>query len=197
MVLDFLFLLELLAVISGIISVWLAKKENVILYPVGIVSVLIWVFLCFKSGLYGQALVNLFFFLMNVFGWFNWLRKNSDDLKVISIKSNSIKENSFSIVAILILTPILYLCLKPFQDPNTNLFFLFIEVFITALNFVAMWLMAWKRIENWMLWIVADILCIPLFIYNEYYLSIVQFLFFIVIAFMGHYQWKKQLIKNT
>jgi len=61
---DIFFLLELLAVISGVASVWLAKKENVLLYPVGILSVVIWIFLCFNSDLYGQSLVNLFFFLM-------------------------------------------------------------------------------------------------------------------------------------
>jgi nicotinamide mononucleotide transporter len=194
---DIFFLLELLAVISGVASVWLAKKENVLLYPVGILSVVIWIFLCFNSDLYGQSLVNLFFFLMNIFGWYNWLRKTGDNSNMINIKSNSLKENVLSVVAIFILSPILYFCLEPFQDPNTNLLFVYLEMIITAINFVAMWLIAWKRIENWMLWIVADILCIPLFIYNEYFLSVIQFIFFIVIAFMGHYQWKKQLLKNT
>ncbi|MDG2369154.1 MAG: nicotinamide riboside transporter PnuC [Flavobacteriales bacterium] len=194
---DIFFLLELLAVISGVASVWLAKKENVLLYPVGILSVVIWIFLCFNSDLYGQSLVNFFFFLMNIFGWYNWLRKTGDNSNMINIKSNSLKENVLSVVAIFILSPILYFCLEPFQDPNTNLLFVYLEMIITAINFVAMWLIAWKRIENWMLWIVADILCIPLFIYNEYFLSVIQFIFFIVIAFMGHYQWKKQLLKNT
>ena len=194
---DIFFLLELLAVISGVASVWLAKKENVLLYPVGILSVVIWIFLCFNSDLYGQSLVNLFFFLMNIFGWYNWLRKTGDNSNMINIKSNSLKENVLSVVAIFILSPVLYFCLEPFQDPNTNLLFVYLEMIITAINFVAMWLIAWKRIENWMLWIVADILCIPLFIYNEYFLSVIQFIFFIVIAFMGHYQWKKQLLKNT
>ena len=194
---DIFFLLELLAVISGVASVWLAKKENVLLYPVGILSVVIWIFLCFNSDLYGQSLVNFFFFLMNIFGWYNWLRKTGDNSNMINIKSNSLKENVLSVVDIFILSPILYFCLEPFQDPNTNLLFVYLEMIITAINFVAMWLIAWKRIENWMLWIVADILCIPLFIYNEYFLSVIQFIFFIVIAFMGHYQWKKQLLKNT
>tara|TARA_B110000438_G_scaffold270508_1_gene287684 strand:- start:434 stop:1027 length:594 start_codon:yes stop_codon:yes gene_type:complete len=194
--LDVFFVLELLAVVAGVISVWLAKKESVLLYPIGILSVVIWVFLCWKSKLYGQSIVNLFFFLMNVYGWYNWTRKKDDNSNLVVIKSNSRNENIISIFSIAILTPVLFYCLLPFQDADTHLFFVFVEVFITAMNFVAMWLIAWKRLENWILWIIADVLCIPLFIYNEYYLSIIQFVFFIVIAFMGYYEWKKQLNKK-
>ena len=131
---------------------------------------------------------------MNIYGWYNWLRKKEDNSNFVNVSSNSFRDNLISIGAVVLLIPILYFGLKPFQAADNSLFFVLVEMFITAMNFVAMWLMAWKRIENWIFWIIADILCIPLFVYNEYYLSVVQFVFFIVIAFMGYYQWKKQLI---
>jgi len=191
---DVLFVLELIAVVSGIVSVWLAKKESVLLYPIGSLSVIIWFYLCYNSNLFGQSLVNFFFLIMNIYGWYNWLRKKEDDSNFVNVSSNSFRDNLISIGAVVLLIPILYFGLKPFQAADNSLFFVLVEMFITAMNFVAMWLMAWKRIENWIFWIIADILCIPLFVYNEYYLSVVQFVFFIVIAFMGYYQWKKQLI---
>ena len=131
---------------------------------------------------------------MNIYGWYNWLRKKEDNSNFVNVSSTSFRDNLISIGAVVLLIPILYFGLKPFQAADNSLFFVLVEMFITAMNFVAMWLMAWKRIENWIFWIIADILCIPLFVYNEYYLSVVQFVFFIVIAFMGYYQWKKQLI---
>lgn len=191
---DVLFVLELIAVVSGIVSVWLAKKESVLLYPIGSLSVIIWFYLCYNSNLFGQSLVNFFFLIMNIYGWYNWLRKKEDNSNFVNVSSNSFRDNLISIGAVVLLIPILYFGLKPFQAADNSLFFVLVEMFITAMNFVAMWLMAWKRIENWIFWIIADILCIPLFVYNEYYLSVVQFVFFIVIAFMGYYQWKKQLI---
>ena len=191
---DLLFVLELIAVVSGIVSVWLAKKESVLLYPIGSLSVIIWFYLCYNSNLFGQSLVNFFFLIMNIYGWYNWLRKKEDNSNFVNVSSNSFRDNLISIGAVVLLIPILYFGLKPFQAADNSLFFVLVEMFITAMNFVAMWLMAWKRIENWIFWIIADILCIPLFVYNEYYLSVVQFVFFIVIAFMGYYQWKKQLI---
>lgn len=194
MKIDVLFVLELIAVVSGIVSVWLAKKESVLLYPIGSLSVIIWFYLCYNSNLFGQSLVNFFFLIMNIYGWYNWLRKKEDNSNFVNVSSNSFRDNLISIGAVVLLIPILYFGLKPFQAADNSLFFVLVEMFITAMNFVAMWLMAWKRIENWIFWIIADILCIPLFVYNEYYLSVVQFVFFIVIAFMGYYQWKKQLI---
>ena len=191
---DVLFVLELIAVVSGIVSVWLAKKESVLLYPIGSLSVIIWFYLCYNSNLFGQSLVNFFFLIMNIYGWYNWLRKKEDNSNFVNVSSNSFRDNLISIGAVVLLIPILYFGLKPFQAADNSLFFVLVEMFITAMNFVAMWLMAWKRIENWIFWIISDILCIPLFVYNEYYLSVVQFVFFIVIAFMGYYQWKKQLI---
>lgn len=187
-----IFFLELIAVIAGVVSVWLAKRESVLLYPIGILSVVLWVFLCYRSQLYGQAIVNLFFFLMNVYGWYNWSRKKEDSSNFVVIKSNSRFENVISIFSVFIITPILFYFLFPLKDDNTHLFFVFIDVLTTAMFFVAMWLMAWKRLENWVIWIIADVLCVPLFIYNEFYLSVIQFSLFIVIAFIGYYDWKKK-----
>ena len=191
------FIIEIIAVFSGIISVWFAKKENILLYPIGTISVLLWIYLCWIGEIYSQAVINLFFLIMNIYGWYNWSRKDSSNVKELKIKSNSQKENLLSSLIAVLLTSIIYYLLSNIETSDYNLRFILIESFITALNFIAMWLMAWKRVENWILWIIGDIMCIPLFIYKEYYLSVAQFSIFIIIAFMGYFEWKKKsLIKQ-
>ena len=73
---DIVFYLEIIAVFTGILSVWLTSKENVLLYPIGICSVSIWIYLCWIGDLFGQSIINLFFFIMNIYGWYNWQLKD-------------------------------------------------------------------------------------------------------------------------
>ena len=190
------FILEIVAVVTGVVGVWYAKKENILVYPYGIVSVLIWVYLCWIGDLFGQSLVNLFYFAMNVFGWYNWSRKKEDQSNAVKITKNSLKENIYTVIAISILTILLYVLLSDFQDENDLNLVIGVESLVTAMNFVAMWLTTWKKLENWLVWIIADILCIPLFFEKEYYISIVQFSVFIIIAILGYIEWKKQIIRS-
>lgn len=186
------FYFEIFAVFTGIISVWFAKKENVLLYPIGTVSVLIWIYLCWIGQIYSQAVINLFFFMMNIYGWYNWSKKDINNKGQLIIQFNSILENLISLLVSIFLTIIIYFLLININNSDNKWYFILIESFITALNFIAMWLTAWKRVESWILWIIGDIMCIPLFIYKEYYLSVAQFSIFIIIAFMGYFEWKKK-----
>ena len=186
---------EIIAVLAGIISVWLAKKENVWLYPAGIINVVLWIYLCWVGKLYGQSVINFFFFLMNGYGWYNWLRKDDDNNPNVLIKNNSNRENILVVITSLVSSFVIYFVLLPFQDQQASQLYIFIEALITALNFVAMWLMAWKRVEHWLLWIVGDILCIPLFFHKGYLIGVIQFMVFIVIAYLGYKEWKLKVFK--
>ena len=186
--------IEITAVVSGVMSVWLAKKESIWLYPVGSVSVSLWIYLCWIGFLYGQSIINMFFLIMNLYGWYNWSRKNDNNQKEISISRNSKQQNITVTISALVLSILVYFCLSPFQVQSELFLYVALESFITALNFIAMWLMAWKKVENWILWIIGDALCIPLFIHQEYYLSVAQFSIFIVIGYFGYNEWKNKLL---
>ena len=188
--------LELIAVVTGIISVWLAKKENVWLYPVGVISVVLWIYLCWIGSLFGQSVINLFFFAMNVYGWYNWLRRDENNQPNVVINSNTKNQNILMIFASVVLSGLIYFMLLPLQEENALMEFIVLEAIITALNFVAMWLMAWKRLEHWLLWIIGDIMCIPLFIHKDYPLGVIQFLVFIVIAYLGYKEWKLKAVRQ-
>ncbi len=193
---DFLFILEIIAVITGVYSVWLTKKENVMLYPVGILSVTLWIYLCWVGNLFGQSIINVFFFVMNLYGWYNWQSKDNSRQLKIRINKNNFIENLMVILAIIFLSAIIYLAISKFQIENANQFFVVLESIITGMNFVAMWLMAWKRIEHWFLWIIGDMMCIPLFIYKDYTIGVIQFTVFVVLAYLGYKDWKMKL-KNA
>ena len=188
--------LEFIAVITGIISVWLAKKENVWLYPIGIISVVLWIYLCWVGKLFGQSLINFFFFIMNVYGWYNWLRRDENNQPNVIIKHNTNFQNVLVIMSSFILSVLMYYMLLPLQEKNALMEFIVLEAIITALNFVAMWLMAWKRLEHWLLWIVGDFMCIPLFVHKDYPLGVIQFLVFIVIAYLGYKEWKLKAVEQ-
>ena len=192
----FNFILELVAVVTGVVGVWYAKKENILVYPYGVISVVIWVYLCLIGELYGQSIVNFFYFIMNVFGWYNWSRKKEDQSNAVVITKNNAIQNLYTLIAIVVLTNLLYVVLANFQKISEFDFVIALESLITAMNFVSMWLMAWKKLENWLLWIIADIMCIPLFFDKAYYISVVQFTVFIIIAVLRYIEWKKQLVRS-
>jgi len=187
---------ELIAVVTGVISVWLAKKESVWLYPVGVISVLFWIYLCWIGKLFGQSVINFFFFAMNLYGWYNWLRRDKENKPNVIIKYNTKTQNLLVGLISAFLSVVIFYLLLPLQEKNIQIEFVILEAIITALNFVAMWLMAWKRVENWLLWIIGDTMCIPLFIHKDYPLGVLQFVVFIVIAFFGYIEWKSKAIKQ-
>ncbi|MEC8459719.1 MAG: nicotinamide riboside transporter PnuC [Bacteroidota bacterium] len=190
---DPIFYFEVIAVLTGILSVWLTRKENVILYPVGICSVSIWIYLCWIGDLFGQSIINFFFLLMNLFGWYNWQLKDDSQKLKIQIKNNNNSENLMVIIASIILSAIVFVVIIQFQKEDASLFYVILESIITGLNFTAKWLMAWPRIVHWYLWIIGDIMCIPLFVFKNYTLGVIQFAIFIVIAYQGLKDWKIKL----
>ena len=190
---DIVFYLEIIAVFTGILSVWLTSKENVLLYPIGICSVSIWIYLCWIGDLFGQSIINLFFLIMNIYGWYNWQLKDDSQKFKIQIKNNNTTENLMVIIASIFLSALVFMAINQFQKEDASLFYVLLESIITGMNFTAMWLMAWKRIEHWYLWIIGDIMCIPLFIHKDYTLGVIQFTIFIIIAYQGLKDWKLKL----
>jgi nicotinamide mononucleotide transporter len=180
--------LEVLAVIFGILSVWFARKENIWVYPTGIVNVLIYVYLCFFAGLYGDMAINVFYFFMSVFGWYNWSRR-VDNKNHLPISTLSVKQWLFYILLIVVAFGIIYYVLSDFTDSTVPLF----DSFTTSLFIAGMWLMAIKKIENWLLWILGDVLVIPMFAIKGLAFTSVQYIVFLVLAIMAYIEWRKRI----
>ena len=181
--------LEIVAVIFGILSVWFARKENIWVYPTGIVNVLVYVYLCFYAGLYADMAINAFYFVMSVFGWYNWSRRD-ESLQHVSISTLSLKQWLFYILLIAAAFGVIYYVLSNFTDSTVPVF----DSFTTSLFIAGMWLMALKKIENWLLWILGDVLVIPMFALKGLAFTSIQYIVFLVLAVMAYVEWRKRLL---
>jgi len=180
--------LEAIAVLFGLLSVWFAKKENILVYPTGIISVLIYVYICFFAGLYADMGINGFYFIMSVYGWYKWTRKDTAD-HFIPITKNSVKQHIISVVGVIVFFFVFQFVLTNYTDSTVPNW----DSATTAIFIVGMWLMALKKIENWIFWIIGDIISIPLYFHKGLMLTSFQFTVFLLIAILGYLEWRKKL----
>lgn len=182
-------ILEITAVIFGLLSVWYAKKENILVFPTGIVSVLIYVYICYNYKLYADMGINAYYFIMSIYGWVFWTSKSNSAQKTRPISYLSKNETWFSFCLLLAFFILLSYVLSTYTDSDVP----YIDSLTTAIAFVAMLLMARKKIENWILWILTDIISIPLYLYKDLLFTSIQFFIFTIIAIMGYFEWVKSI----
>jgi len=178
---------EAIAVITGLLSVWFAKKENILVYPTGIISVLIYVYLCLSVKLYADMSINAFYFVMSIYGWVKWSRK-SGDKPARPITWATRQEWIISVVGFIVFFVILVFILKNYTDSNVPVW----DAMTTAIFIIGMWLMALKKIENWLAWIVGDLISIPLFASKGLVLTSLQFTIFLILAIAGYIEWSSK-----
>lgn len=183
--------LEFVAVILGILSVFFARNENIWTYPTGIVNVLIYVYLCFAAGLFADMGINVFYFVMSVYGWYNWSRRDENSHHVPITRLTS-WQWIYNIALVFGLFGLLWFVLDKYTPSTVPMF----DSFTTALFIIGMWLMARKKIENWLAWIAGDILVIPLFAYKGLVFTGFQYMVFTALAISGYIEWKKKLKNN-
>ena len=182
---------EILAVLLGILSVIYAKKENILVFPTGIISTVLYVYICYQFTLYGDVIINVYYTLMSLYGWYLWKYKIGGQSLAIS-KSNVadwIKALGISISTAAFVV-VVYLYFDRF-DRMTDYF----DTLTTGVFFAAMWLMAHKKIEHWLFWIVGNLISVPLYFVKELGFSGLQFTVFLILAIQGYIQWKKHLYK--
>jgi len=189
--------LEFIAVIFGLLSVWFAKQEKILVYPTGIISVLIYVYICFGIKLYADAGINLFYFIMSVYGWYKWSKKGEEPQLRIT-KCNG-KDWLISVVMFIISAIVIIILLKFFKQDDVEYWSTnipYIDTFTTAIFIVGMWLMAFKKLENWIFWIIGDLISVPLYAYKGLVFTSFQFLIFLIIAVAAYIAWRRKLIES-
>ncbi|WP_179004297.1 nicotinamide riboside transporter PnuC [Winogradskyella forsetii] len=182
--------LEAVAFVFGIASVWYAKQENILVYPTGIICTVITVYLLYINQYLGDMMMNFYYSLMSLYGWWNWSRKKNNVIAVPISRTTS-KEKLIG-VGLFILTMIVTYLVYLFYDytieiPN------YIDIVTSGIFFTAMWYMANKKLENWTLWIIGDLITIPLYAYRGLGMLSLQYLIFTILAIQGYIAWKKHL----
>ena len=185
--------LEAIAFVFGIASVVYSKKENILVYPVGLVSTVITVYLLYKAQYFGDMMMNFYYSVMSIYGWWNWSRKKNNKT-VVPISRTTVAEKIIGVLLVIITMVITYEVYKYFgyEIKPEN----YIDIFTSGIFFTGMWYMAKKKIENWTLWIFADLITVPLYAYRGLGMLSLQYLIFTILAVQGYLAWKKSLDKN-
>ncbi|PKP33648.1 MAG: nicotinamide mononucleotide transporter [Bacteroidetes bacterium HGW-Bacteroidetes-17] len=184
-------LLEIIAVFFGLLSVWYAKKADIKVYPTGIISVIIYVYICVGVKLYADMGINFVYFVMSIYGWYAWTKKDKKE-KILPISFCTKKEYFINVILFFVFLVILIYVLLNYTDSNVPYW----DSLTTAIFLVGMWLMARKKVENWILWIIGDAISIPLYFNKGLMLTSFQFSIFLVLAVLGYIEWKRK-VKET
>ena len=185
--------MEIIAVILGLVSVIYAKKNSVLLYPTGMVSTGIFVYLLIKWYLLGDMLINAYYFIMSGYGWYYWSQKK-DSIYINQVDYTKVTERKISGVLFFMSLVFVFAVYKVFDRWND--WTAYVDTFTTAIFFVGMWLMARRKIESWIFWIIGDLISIPLYFYKGLTVTSIQYLIFTIIAIFGYRTWKKILNRS-
>ncbi len=180
-------LLEFISTILQLASVWYAKKNNILVYPTGIVGVAIAVFVCFTAQLYADSVLNIFYVVMSIYGWYHWVLKKGDAYKY-PISWCSKFEYITGTIFFVVGWAGIYFLLKNYTNSTVPI----LDSFVSSSAITAMWWMALRKIENWIAWIISDLVAIPLFFYKHLVLFAIMFLLFLVLAIAGLREWMKK-----
>jgi len=183
-------LLQWTGVCFGIAEVFLAKANKVLLYPCGIISVIITIIVLYEAGLYAEILLNIYYLVMSLYGWYYWLRRKNN--KILPISSSSKKEVVSTFIIITIGFPILFVTLKYFTDSTVPIW----DAWVSVTAWAGMWLLARRKLENWILLNVSNAFAIPLLIHKDLVLYALLTLFLFIVAIFGYISWKRKLTEG-
>ena len=183
--------IEIIIFIFGVLSVYFAKKENVLVYPTGIICTILSVYIMFNAKYYADMSINIYYSIMSVYGWFQW--KKITNGEVLSISRTNLKEKIIGIVLFLI-TAIICIYIYKFFNYKLQINN-YLDIFTTSLFFTAMWYMGKKKIENWTLWIIGNTFAVYIFFDRQLYIIAIQYIIFTILAISAYIEWKKYLAK--
>jgi nicotinamide mononucleotide transporter len=184
--------LEFIAVVAGIISVWFSKKENIWVYPTGIINTVIYIYLSFKGHLLGEASVNLFYTIMSIYGWILWSKKDEAQHPVLIIKYSNVKEWILQLSFFAVVYAVIFYSLSYLKKDFAQGAIPAADAFASASAYTGMLLMARKKVESWVWWIITNTASIPLYFIKGYVFTSFQFVVLLIMAFAGLVSWHKK-----
>jgi nicotinamide mononucleotide transporter len=185
--------IEAIAVIMGIVSVWYSRKENILVFPTGIINTTLYIYLSFKGHLLGEASVNLYYTIMSLYGWYWWSRKKEDQVsKLLQITNSDLKEKAQHLLIFICFYAVLFFALQFLKTNFAPDAIPWADALASASAYTAMWLMAKKKVDSWIWWVVTNITSIPLYFIKGYAFTSFQFIVLLVLAIAGYFSWKEK-----
>ncbi len=184
--------LEAIAVVSGIVSVWFSRKENIWVFPTGLINTVIYIYLSFKGSLFGEASVNFYYTVMSIYGWVLWSRKDRQHRPVLHIRFSSSKEWVQQLIFFGIFYGAIYFILTYLKKDFAPDAIPWADAFASASAYTGMWLMARKKVESWYWWLATNIASIPLYFVKHYVFTSVYYLVLLLMAVWGLIEWTRR-----
>jgi nicotinamide mononucleotide transporter len=188
--------LEYIAVFAGIASVWFSRKENILVYPVGLINTTFYVYLSIKQQLLGEASVNVYYTIMSVYGWHIWTKKNKLSETIVQVSFSNKKwwlyQGLFFVVFYIVIFVSLTYLKKDFAPGAIP----WADAFASATAFTGMWLMTKKKVESWYWWLATNIASIPLYFVKQYVFTSVYYVVLFIMAVFGLIEWSKRATVN-
>jgi nicotinamide mononucleotide transporter len=184
--------LEYIAVFTGIASVWFARRESILTYPVGLINTTIYIYISFKYHLLGESAVNFYYTVMSLYGWFMWMKRNKQHEKILHVTFSDTKMWQSQFLFFGLIYASFYLSLVFLKENFYEGAIPWGDAFASATAFTGMWLMTRKKVESWYWWIATNIASIPLYFSKKLVFTSVYYLILLVFAFWGLAEWKKR-----
>ena len=185
--------IEAIAVISGIVSVWYSRKENILVFPTGLLNTTIYIYLSLKGHLLGEASVNLYYTIMSLYGWYLWTRKNQTNQEfILQITNSNTKERIQQFLFFAGVYAIIFFALVYVKQSFAPEAIPWADALASASAYTAMWLMAKKKVESWFWWVLTNIASIPLYFIKGYTFTSVQFIVLLILAIAGWIEWSRK-----
>lgn len=184
--------LEYIAVFAGIASVWYSRKENILVYPVGLINTVIYIWLSFKGHLFGEASVNFYYTVMSIYGWMLWAKKDNKHQPVMHIRFSDKRWWLYQFAFFTAFYIALYFSLQYLKQNFAPGAIPWADAFAAATAFTGMWLMTKKKVESWYWWIATNIASIPLYFVKQYVFTSVYYFILLMMAVSGLLEWKRK-----
>ncbi|WP_100342744.1 nicotinamide riboside transporter PnuC [Mucilaginibacter auburnensis] len=183
-------LLEWASVSFGIAEVLLAKVNNVLLYPAGIIGILLGSYIMLDVGLYAETLLNGYYLVMSIYGWWYWIKKRNEP--PVKISANTRRDWIITLSIVFVGWGVLYVLLKNFTDSTVPIW----DAWVSSTAWAGMWLLAKRKLENWVLLNVSNLFAIPLLWHKQLVMFSVLTLFLFIVAIFGFIEWRGILKKD-
>jgi nicotinamide mononucleotide transporter len=184
--------LEYVAVFTGIASVWFSRVENILVYPIGLINTIIYMYLSFNQHLLGEASVNLYYTIMSIYGWILWSKRNKQSLPLVQVTFSSRKWAQYQLLFFAAFYIVIFGLLTYLKKDFAPGAIPAADAFASATAFTGMWLMTKKKVESWYWWIATNIASIPLYFVKHLVFTSVYYVVLLVMAFFGLAEWIKR-----
>lgn len=185
---EFITFLEIIGTITGLTHLWLLTRQKISAWIFGIICVSIYMYISYDAKYYSDAILNGCFFVLNVFGWYNWARKKveNEEVKVTRLSSSGLSVS----IAIIVIGTLLW---GWFMSTKTDASIPYPDAFTTVASLTAQYLLTQKKIDNWIIWMVVNVVAIPMYIYKGLYITAGLFFVYLLLCISGFIEWRKEM----